>query len=77
MVDKLFLLLFLCGAFGVIFVSAKVYETEDAIIIEGKTWKTSEKIWCEIIPTASVTFVSWRLLNFEFCKDNFYRKWTV
>lgn len=38
MVDKLLLLLFLFGALSLIFVSAKVYETEDAIIIEGKFW---------------------------------------
>lgn len=37
MVDKLFLLLFLCEALCLTLVSAKVYETEDAIIIEGKT----------------------------------------
>lgn len=36
MVDKLLRLLFLFGALSSIFVSAKVYETEDAIIIEGK-----------------------------------------
>lgn len=36
MVDKLLRLLFLFGALSSIFVSAKVYETEDAIIVEGK-----------------------------------------
>lgn len=36
MVEKLLRLLFLFGALNSIFVSAKVIETEDAIIVEGK-----------------------------------------